>query len=132
MSTTLAALFLTVSQTLSLPPGLLSAVCYVESGHRTTAMNQSDGGSPSVGLCQIKAATARGMGYRGTDMVLAKPGVNAYWAGKYLRYQLDRYNGDVLKALSAYNAGTHRVNAKGEIMNRKYVAKVVNAWSESR
>lgn len=85
-----------------------------------------------MGACQIKLSTAKLMGYTGSESVLKKPGVNVYWAGRYLQYQLLRYNGDVIKAISAYNAGTHRVNAKGQVMNRRYLGKVLNAWSDGR
>lgn len=132
MNTTLALIFMSVSQSLSLPPGLLSSLCYVESHHKVQAVNLNDGGSASVGVCQIKPATARVLGFRGSDTLLSRPNVNVYYAGLYLKYQLDRYNGDVEKGVSAYNAGTHRVNAKGETKNRKYVHKVLVAWEEGR
>ncbi len=122
-------LFFNITAQLELPPGLLSALCWVESNHKVTAINAQDGGSASYGVCQIKLDTARMLGYKGTVKTLKEPAVNVYWAGRYLKYQLDRYSGDPRKAVAAYNAGTHRVNKKGLIKNRKYVEKVFKAWA---
>lgn len=93
-----------------------------------SAVNYNDAGSRSYGLCQIKKSTARLMGYAGSGKDLQTPQINAHYAGLYLRYQLYRYNGDVGCAISAYNAGTCRHNAKGLILNRKYVEKVLERW----
>lgn len=131
-ATTFAVVFVTVSQTLSLPSGLLSAVCYVESRHKPAAVNVNDGGSKSLGICQIKLTTARVRGYRGSEEKLRMPGTNIYYAGKILKSQLVRYKGDVKKAVAAYNAGIYRENECGETMNRKYVKKVMRAWKEGR
>lgn len=125
-------IFATVTQTFNTPPGLLSAVCYVESNHRPHAFNENDGGSSSIGICQIKLTTAQGLGFRGTAEELAKPKTNIYYAGKYLKAQLTRYSGDIKKAISAYNAGTHREDALGITKNRRYVAKVFKAWNEDK
>lgn len=122
-------LFFNVTAQLELPPGLLSATCWVESNHKVNAVNVDDGGSSSYGACQIKLETAQMLGYTGAVKKLKDPAVNVYWAGRYLKYQLDRYDGDPRKAVAAYNAGTHRVNAKGQIKNRKYVEKVFKAWA---
>ena len=129
---TLALTFVMVSQAFQLPQGLLSAVCFVESKHVVKALNINDGGSSSYGACQIKLATAQFVGYKGTEKELHNPQVNIYYAGKYLRHQLNRYDNDILKSVAAYNAGTHRINAQGLTMNRKYVGKVFSAWSENR
>ncbi len=129
---TLAAIFLAVSSTLSLPPGLLSATCWVESRHNVAAMNWHDGGSASHGACQIKLGTARMLGYQGTAEGLRKPYANAYWAGRLIRHQLDRYAGDHRRAIAAYNAGTAKYNASGQFVNRYYVNKVVLAWAAGR
>lgn len=131
-SNTIALLFLTATNTFYLPPGLLSALCWVESNHKPAAINQYDGGSPSYGLCQIKLETAKMVGYRGSEKQLLNPKTNVFWAAKYLKKQLDRYGEDPRKAVAAYNAGTHKTNKKGEIRNVKYVNKVFKAWAEYR
>lgn len=96
------------------------------------AVNLNDGGSPSHGVCQLKEATARLMGFKGSKKALINPEVNVYYSGKYLRYQLDRYAGDTGKAIAAYNAGTCRYNQRGQTKNRKYVKKVLRAWAQNK
>ena len=133
MSTSLiAALFVTVSYSNHLPPGLLSALCWVESHHKVNAVNQFDGGSASVGICQMKLDTARTLGFTGDEKELMKPEVNMTYAAKYLAKHIKRYDDDINKAVAAYNAGKCRLNAKGQIMNRKYVRKVIESWKENR
>lgn len=126
---TLALYFVVTSQAFSLPVGLLSALCYVESAHTPSAVHFDDGGSTSNGVCQIKLNTARMIGFKGTAKQLMNPKTNIHWSGKYLKRQLDRYDGIPVKAIAAYNAGKYRVNKAGLIMNRKYVKKVLTAWA---
>ena len=128
----LELMFVTVSQTFHIPPGLLSAMCYTESKHDYTSYVLDDRGSPSFGECQLKLATARQMGFKGRPSELMDPFTNIYFSGKYLGHQLKRYNGDIRKALSAYNAGTYRENSRGLTKNRKHVSKVFKNWSEDR
>lgn len=130
----LLLIFATVTQTFNLSPGLLSSICYVESTHKVRAIHVNDGGSDSLGLCQIKLTTAKSFGYKGTAKELHNsPFINAYYAGKYIRHQLNRYNGDVIKAIAAYNAGIYRISNDGRSpKNKLYVAKVLKAWSEHR
>lgn len=130
--TGLILVFATITQTFNLPDGLLSALCYVESGHDYQAVNINDGGSSSYGVCQIKLSTAQLLGFKGTEKSLRKPSTNIYYAGKYLRSQLNRYDNDITKAVAAYNAGTYKVNKRGLTRNIKYVNKVLLAWSENR
>lgn len=130
--TNLALAFIMTAQALNLPTGLQSALCFVESNHKVKAINVFDGGSPSLGVCQIKLATAKGVGFTGTAKELQETTTNVYYAGKYLKQQLKRYGGDIRKGVAAYNAGAHRENANGLTMNRKYVSKVFKAWAENR
>ncbi len=105
----------------SVPLRLLKAICFVESRLNPKAINKYDGGSSSYGLCQIKLATSRCVGYRGNVRGLLNPYINASLAGRYLHYQMDRYHGDWVKAISAYNSGS----ARPVIRNRRYVNKVL-------
>lgn len=125
---TIAMMFLAVTQTLSLPPNLLKSICFVESGHKTHVVHYNDGIGNSVGVCQIKYATAQTLGYKGTEAQLLSPKTNIFWAGMYLSKQLKRYQGDIPKAVAAYNAGTARIKPNGLIVNRKYVSKVYKIW----
>lgn len=128
----IALAFMTVTQTHELPAGLISAVCWVESHHNMKAYVKVDGNSPSIGPCQLKFTSAQLAGFRGTPTDLAVPTTNIYWSGAYLRKQIIRYDGDIVKAVAAYNAGSHRENAQGLTINRKYVTKVFAAWAEGR
>lgn len=133
MNPVLVAAFISVQQILGLPPGLLSAICYTESNHNVRAIALHDGGSDSLGECSIKYDTAYLLGYRGSLNRLWKdPKVNVLWAGKYLKMQLDRYDGDTEKAVAAYNSGTHCANKKGVTRNIRYVKKVMKAWRENK
>lgn len=103
---------------------LISAICFVESNHSHNAINVMDGGSASYGKCQMKLATARELGFKGSVSELwLNPEVNQYWAEQYLHKQIRRYS-DVRKGVAAYNAGS----VKGEIRNVKYVNKVFKQY----
>lgn len=109
---------------------LLSAICWVESGHKTSAVSVHDGGSPSYGQCQVKLETARLMGFRGRVTELwFNPVVNRTYAARYLRWQLERYEGRVDYAVAAYNAGSVR---GGKIKNQRYIKAVFKALGEKR
>ena len=120
-----------MTQTFHLPDGLLSAICFIESGHKIDAVHRDDGGSDSAGVCQLKLDTARMLGFKGTEKTLMHPRNNVYYAAKYLRYQLDRYDGEFSKSVAAYNTGTFRAAKDGQPKNRKYVNKVLVYWRRS-
>lgn len=124
--TTLAALYLAASVSLGLPTGLQSALCYVESRHNVKAINFNDGNSDSLGACQIQLQSAQFVGYKGTAKQLMSPKINIFWSARYFSYQLSRYHGDIVYAISAYNAGTARTT------NLAYVRKVLKAWAENK
>lgn len=126
----LLILFITTTAQLNLPIGLLESICFVESGHDTSAVKLNDGGSNSLGVCQVKLNTARLLGFRGTAKQLQQPKTNVYYAGLYLTKNLNRYEWDVEMAIAAYNAGTCRYNSKGQIKNRRYVRRVLNVWEQ--
>ena len=125
----LSTLFMTTSTHLGLPPGLLASLCYVESRHKPSAINQYDGNSPSYGICQIKLATAQLVGFVGTEKELMHPKTNVFYAAKYLKRQLTRYNNNVHKAVAAYNSGTYKEIKPGLALNHLYVTKVLATWS---
>lgn len=122
MDSILALIFWTQANTFALPPGLLESVCYVETKHDIAAYHPTDGGSPSIGICQVKLQTARSLGYRGTEKGLMEPTTNVFYAAKYLRYQIDRY-GNVERGVVAYNRGNAtRMRSSG------YSTKVMTKW----
>lgn len=122
---TLAALFTLTSLSLVLPPGLLDSLCFVESHYDLAAVTPLDGGEDSIGVCQVKESTARWLGFRGTREELFNPEVNVYYAGKYLKYQLTRYSGDTVRALSGYNRG-HSTSP----YHNNYTRKVFATWRQ--
>ena len=126
---TLALLFIAATQAYNLPPNLLKAVCFVESKYDIGAILADDHGSPSIGVCQVKLATSRLLGFKGPASALRSPEINTQIAASYLRRQLDRYHGDIYKAISAYNSGTYRVGQHSTAKNHCYVNKVLTYWS---
>lgn len=86
---------------------VLYAICSFESNNFMYDYTLYDNGTPSFSVCQIKSGTAKLLGWNGKDeMELRNPYVGIKFAAKYLRYQMDRYDGDSCKAVAAYNSGT--------------------------
>ena len=103
-----------------LSPALLEAVVWQESRWRADAVSPAG----ARGLAQLMPATARYLGVDADD-----PHANLEGGARYLREQLDRFGGDLEKALAAYNAGPGRVIRAGgipEIRETKgYVAAIM-------
>lgn len=104
---------------------ILLAICT----HETKLQNvtvQNDGGSASIGICQMKLDTAKFLGYQGNQAGLLNPKINAKYAALYLKYQNERYNGDWCKAVAAFNAGKYNESKimPGHPRNLKYVLNV--------
>jgi soluble lytic murein transglycosylase-like protein len=102
---------------------LLYAICAHESKDFSLDFAEYDNGSPSYGVCQVKEDTARFLGFKGKSMELRNPMIGAKYAALYLKYQLDRYSGNVYKAVAAYNAGSFIESKKrpGFAANHKYI-----------
>jgi soluble lytic murein transglycosylase-like protein len=86
----------------SLPPGLLQAICEIESQWRPHAIGQ-DG---EIGLCQLKPSTLHMLCPNCDPEVLLNPYNNLHWAGRYLawlRQVLGTSDPAILAA--AYNGG---------------------------
>jgi soluble lytic murein transglycosylase-like protein len=103
-----------------LDPALLAGLVRQESNFNPTA------GSPAGarGLTQLMPATAASLGVTDvTDPAQALEG-----GAKYLKQQLDTFDGDVTKALAAYNAGPGAVQRYGGVPpyaeTQNYVQKV--------
>ena len=107
-----------------LSPALLEAVVWQESRWRANALSPVG----ARGLAQLMPGTAREMGVNPDD-----PFANLEGGARYLRQQLDRFDGDVEKALAAYNAGPGRVIAANGIPRIRetqlYVASVMGRLS---
>ena len=96
-----------------LDPAMIAAVIYAESRFQD---QRSHAGAR--GLMQITPATAHVIERLsgGTTFVtsdLSDPEINIRYGSYYLRYLLDRYEGDEVAALAAYNAGTGNVDRWG-------------------
>lgn len=103
-----------------LSPSLLEALVWQESRWRENARSPVG----AQGLAQLMPGTARYLGVDPSD-----PFANLEGGARYLREQLDRFGGDLEKALAAYNAGPGRVERAGGIPNiretRQYVAAIM-------
>jgi soluble lytic murein transglycosylase len=97
----------------NLDPALIAAVIYRESKFR-----DQTSAAGAKGLMQILPDTARFIARRsgGTEFEvrdLANPQINISYGSWYLRYLLDRYGGNTVAAVAAYNAGHERVDEWG-------------------
>jgi soluble lytic murein transglycosylase len=97
----------------NLDPALVAAVIYRESKFRDVTSKAG-----AKGLMQILPSTAQFIAHRsgGTEFELrdlANPQINISYGSWYLRYLLDRYEGNVVAAVAAYNAGHERVDDWG-------------------
>ena len=83
------------------PYNLARAVVSVESNFRANAR----GAAGEVGLMQIKPATARGMGYRGSRKALYNPSNNIKYGMRYLGKAHKLAGGSICGTILRYNAG---------------------------
>jgi peptidoglycan lytic transglycosylase len=132
-----------------LDPALIAGVIFAESHFRDQTSHAG-----AQGLMQLMPATADYIAEKsgGTAFVqgdLATPQVNIAYGSWYLRYLLDKYDGRVVLALAAYNAGQGNVDgwladvgARGEQFRaadhipfpetRNYVRTVLDARDDYR
>jgi len=115
-----------VARAYDISPRLLEALIWQESRGNNAAVSRAG----AVGLTQLMPATARQLGVDPRD-----PAQNMAGGAAYLRQQLNHFNGDLEKALAAYNAGPGRVEtAKGvpSIPETKaYVRSIVTRLSSN-
>ncbi len=101
-------IFTTALPILGIYAHYLVAICTVESS-LINSTRWHDGGSPSYGLCQVKARTANWVtgNTKLNFLSLINPVSNAYHASRYLEYLFKRYPVPyrIDCAISAYNAG---------------------------
>jgi soluble lytic murein transglycosylase-like protein len=107
-----------------LSPALIEALVWQESRWRENALSPKG----ARGLAQLMPGTARDLGVDPDD-----PFANLEGGARYLREQLDRFDGDLEKALAAYNAGPGRVVRAGGVPaiheTRTYVAAIMGRLS---
>ena len=107
-----------------LSPTLIEALVWQESRWQPAARSPVG----ARGLAQLMPGTAREMGVNPDD-----PFANLEGGARYLRQQMDRFDGDIEKSLAAYNAGPGRViRANGVPQIREtqtYVAAILGRLS---
>lgn len=113
-----AAKIAELAQRFDLSPALLEALVWQESRWRANAVSHAG----ARGLAQLMPGTARYLGVDPDD-----PMQNLEGGARYLREQLDRFDGDLEKALAAYNAGPGRVIRAGGIPNIRETQNYVTA-----
>lgn len=105
---------------------LLAALVWQESRWNPLAVSRRG----AVGLAQLMPATARDLGVNPAD-----PIANLNGGARYLRQLLDQFDGNVEKALAAYNAGPGRVRSAGGVPaiaeTQAYVTSIVRRISTS-
>jgi len=111
-----------VAQETSVSPQLLHAVIAVESGYDAKAVSRKG----ARGLMQLTPQTAQRFGVRN----VFDPMENVRGGALYLKWLLDRFDGDLRLALAGYNAGENEVVRAGYRIppikeTRDYVPKVL-------
>jgi soluble lytic murein transglycosylase-like protein len=95
------ALVASHAQANGVPEALVHRVIVRESRYRPALVGR--GGT--IGLMQIKLATARGLGYTGDAAGLRDPNTNLTYAVKYLAGAYRAANGDHKRAMAFYASG---------------------------
>lgn len=109
-----------------LDPKLAVAVASVESGLAPDVVSSAG----AVGVMQLMPETAQALGVRNIN----DPRENVDAGVRYLKQMLDSFNGDVPKAIAAYNAGPQAVKNYGGVPpyseTKAYVAKVISLYKQ--
>ncbi len=107
-------------------PALIDAIAHVESRYDQRAVSRAGAG----GIMQLMPATARSLGVDRSDA-----GDNIRGGTAYLRLLLNRFDGDIVRTVAAYNAGPGAVVRAGGIPNYpetvRYVAAVMDRLAEA-
>ena len=106
-------------------PALVHAVVKVESNFNPYALSRKG----AMGLMQLMPQTAMDMNVRNSF----NPNDNVDGGVKYLRYLIDRYEGNLSLALAAYNSGETAVKKWGAIPpfkeTQNYVRRVLELYN---
>lgn len=110
-----------------LSPSLLAALVWRESAWQPGALSNKG----AIGLAQLMPATARALAVDPRDAR-----ANLDGAAHYLRQMLDLFDGDVERALAAYNAGPRRVLKADGVPaipeTRTYVSAIIDRLALTR
>ena len=114
------------ARTQALSPALIEAVAWAESRFAHGAISRAG----AVGEMQLMPDTARALRVDPTDSRQNYEG-----GAEYLRMLLNRYNGDLVRTLAAYNAGPRAVDRYGGVPpyrdTQAYVAAILARLSQS-
>ena len=106
-------------------PALVHAIVKVESDFNPYAMSRKG----AMGLMQLMPQTAVNMNVRNTF----SPDENIDGGVRYLRYLIDRYEGNLSLALAAYNSGETAVKKWGTVPpypeTQNYVQRILNLYN---
>jgi len=107
-----------------LPEALVRAVIHTESNYQARAVSRAG----AMGLMQLMPRTARSLGV--TDAF--DPAQSIHGGARYLRLLANRYDGDMVLVLAAYNAGAGNVEKHGGVPpfeeTRAYVRSVLRRF----
>ncbi len=121
----LARLITRISTAQGVDPRLVHALVRVESGYNPRAVSRRG----AMGLMQIMPSTARRLNVRHPF----DPTENVRAGVRELSRLIERYAGDLPRALAAYNAGETAVNRYGGVPpyreTRRYVAKIMSLYT---
>ncbi|MBI2343822.1 MAG: lytic transglycosylase domain-containing protein [Deltaproteobacteria bacterium] len=113
-----------VARLYAIDPAIIAAIIHVESNFNPRARSHRG----AMGLMQLMPGTARMMGVSAPF----DPVQNIRGGTRYFRSLLDQFEGDILLALAAYNAGPGAVARYGRIPpygeTERYVPKVVHYY----
>lgn len=111
----------------NIDPSIIKAVIETESNWNSRAISNKG----AMGLMQLMPSTA-------IDMNVSNPfdpEENIEGGTKYLKYLLEKFNGDLILALAAYNAGPKAVEKYGYVPpyteTKQYVKKVLDRYNGS-
>ncbi len=115
------------SRAYGIDPGLIKALIQAESAWDIHAVSPKG----ALGLMQLMPGTAIEMKVKNP----LDPEDNILGGVRYLNLLLDRFDGDLILALAAYNAGLKTVKQYGDIPPFKetqgYIRKVLGMWAEN-
>ncbi len=105
-----------------LNPALVAAVVRAESAFRADAVSHKG----ARGLMQLMPATAQRFGVDGAAVF--EPAINLRAGTRYLRWLLDRFDGELATALAGYNAGEGTIARYGGVPpyreTQDYIARI--------